>query len=118
MRFARDMKKIELLQEKKKELMKEKKYLNELLDLTESPVVTAYEKSKQLDSIRQVYLKLLKIKVGRNKNQEVIEIVLDDLTNVIIDGPVPSAALTSTLFTKGRTLANRHMATELYKNKN
>ena len=108
MRFARDMKKIELLQEKKKELMKEKKYLNELLDLTESPVVTAYEKSKQLDSI----------KVGRNNNQEVIEIVLDDLTNVIIDGPVPSAALTSTLFTKGRTLANRHMATELYKNKN
>ena len=46
MRFAREMKKIELLQEKKKELMKEKKYLNELLDLTESPVVTAYEKSK------------------------------------------------------------------------
>ena len=46
MRFAREMKKIELLQEKKKELTREKKYLNELLDLTESPVVTTYEKSK------------------------------------------------------------------------
>ena len=43
MRFAREMKKIELLQEKKKELMKEKKYLHDLLDLTESPAVTTYE---------------------------------------------------------------------------
>ena len=58
------------------------------------------------------------MKVGRNNNLEVIEIVLGDLTNVIIDGPVPSAALTSILFTKGRTLANRHVTTELHKNKN
>ena len=58
------------------------------------------------------------MKVGRNNNLEVIEIVLGDLTNIIIDGPVPSAALTSILFTKGRTLANRHVATELHKNKN
>ena len=41
MRFAREIKKIELLQEQvREELMKEKEYLQELLDLTELPVVT------------------------------------------------------------------------------
>ena len=40
--------KIELLQEQVKELMKEKEYLQELLNLTESPVVTTYDKGKLL----------------------------------------------------------------------
>ena len=110
--------KIELLQEQVKELMKEKEYLQELLDLTESPVVTTYEKGKYVDSIRQVYIKLLNMKVGRNNVKEVIETVLGDLTNVMIDGPLPSAALTSMLFTEGRTLANLHVATELQNNEN
>ena len=47
--------------------MKEKKYLQELLHLTESPVATTYEKGKSVNSIKQVYTKLLNIKVERNK---------------------------------------------------
>ena len=39
--------------------MKEKEYLEELLDLTETPVVATYEKGKYVDSIRQIYIKLL-----------------------------------------------------------
>ena len=110
--------KIKLLQEQVKELMKEKEYLQELLDFTESPVVTAYEKGKYADSITQKYIKLLNMKVRRNNVKEVIETVLGDLTNVIIDEPLPSAALTSMLFTEGRTLANLHVATELQNNEN
>ena len=44
--------------------MKEKEYLQELLDLTESPVVATYEKGKCVDSVRQIYIKLLNMKVG------------------------------------------------------
>ena len=97
--------------------MKEKKYLQELLDLTDSPVVTTYEKGKYVDSIRQVYMKL-NMKVGRNNIKKVIETVLCDLTNAMIDGPLPSAALTSMLFTEGRTLANLHVTTQLQNNEN
>ena len=70
--------KIEFLQEQVKEFMKEKGYLQELLDLIESPVVTTYEKGKYVDSIREEYIKLLNMKVGRNV-KEVIETVLGDL---------------------------------------
>ena len=73
-RFTRAMKK-QLLQEQVKELMKKKEYLQELLDLTGSLVVTQYEKGKYADSIRQVYIKLLNMKVGRNNVKEVIETV-------------------------------------------
>ena len=58
------------------------------------------------------------MKVGRNNVKEVIETVLGDLTNVMIDGPLPSAALTSILFTEGQTLANLQVATELQNNEN
>ena len=84
-----------------------------MLDLTESPVVTTYEKGKYVDSIRQVYIKLLNIKVGRNNVKEVIETLLGDLRHVMVDGPLPSAELTSMLFTEGQTIANLHVATEL-----
>ena len=113
--------KLELLEEQVKELMKEKEYLQELLDLTEPLVVTTYEKGKYIDSIRQVYIKLIKMKDGRKNVKEVAETVLvieTDLTNVIIDGALPSAALTSILFTEGRTLTNLHVATELQNNEN
>ena len=98
--------------------MKEKEYLQELLHLTESPVVTIYEKGKYADSIIPKYIKLLNMKVRRNNVKEVIKTVLGDLTNVIIDEPLPSAALTSMLFTEGWTLANLHVATELQNNEN
>ena len=81
--------------------MKEKEYLQELLHLTESPVVTIYEKGKYADSIIPKYIKLLNMKVRRNNVKEVIKTVLGGLTNVIIDEPLPSAALTSMLFTEG-----------------
>ena len=41
------------------------------------------------------------MKVRRNNVKEVIENVLGDLTSVIIDGTLPSAAFTSMLFTEG-----------------
>ena len=77
--------------------MKKKQYLQELLDLTESPVVTTYEKGNYVDSIRQVYIKLQNIKVGTNNIKKVIEALLGDLTIVTIYGPLPSAALTPML---------------------
>ena len=77
--------------------MKKKQYLQELLDLTESPVVTTYEKGNYVDSIRQVYIKLQNIKVGTNNVKEVKEALLGDLTNVTIYGPLLSAALTPML---------------------
>ena len=58
------------------------------------------------------------MKVGKNNVKEVIETVLGDLTNAMIDGTLPSAALTSMLFTEGQTLANLHVATELQNNEN
>ena len=82
-------------------------------NLTETPVVATYEKGKCVDSIRQIYIKLLNMKVGWNNVKEVMETVLGDLANVIIDGPLPSAALTSMFFTEVRTFANLHVATEL-----
>ena len=33
-------------------------------NLTETPVVATYEKGKCVDSIRQIYIKLLNMKVG------------------------------------------------------
>ena len=89
-----------------------------LLDLTESPVVTTNEKSKYVDFMRQVYIKLLNMKVRKNNVQEVIETVLGDLTNVIIDGPLSAAAITSMSFTEGWTLAHLYVGTELHENKN
>ena len=74
-----------------------KQYLQELLDLTESLVVTTYEKGNYVDSIRQVYIKLQIIKVGTNNVKEVIEALLGDLTNVTIYGPLSSAVLTPML---------------------
>ena len=68
-----------------------------MLDLTESLVVTTYEKGNYVDSIRQVYIKLQIIKVGTNNVKEVIEALLGDLTNVTIYGPLPSAVLTPML---------------------
>ena len=65
--------------------MKEKEYLQELLDLAESPVVATCEKRKYVDLIRQLYIILLNMKVGRNNVKEVIETVLGDLTNVMMD---------------------------------
>ena len=41
------------------------------------------------------------MKVRKNNVQEVIETVLGDLTNVIIDGPLSAAAITSMSFTEG-----------------
>lgn len=44
--------------------------------------------------MKQVYIRLLNMKIRIDNFQEVVETVLGDLTNVITDGPLPSAALT------------------------
>ena len=45
----------------------------------ESLVVTTCQKGKYVDSIRQVHIKLINMKVGRNNVKEIIETVLGDL---------------------------------------
>ena len=99
-------------------LERETKELENLLNFTESPIVTTFADGKYVDSIREVYIKLLSMNVGRGKVEEVIKTVLGGLTNVTIDGPLPSAALTSVLSAEARTLANIQAAKALAENPN
>ena len=80
--------------------------------------MTAFADGKYVDSIREVYMKLSSMNVGRGKVEEVIKTVLGGLTNVTIDGPLPSAALTSELSAEARTLANLQAAKALPENPN
>ena len=98
-------------------LQNEKKTLENVVNFLEQPVVKTFEGGRYVDSVREVYIKLLSMNVGRNKVEGVIKTVLNDLAGISVEGPFPSAALTSILSAEARTLANLQAAKELAKNK-
>lgn len=105
------------IEEEEEEIISLKKVFNfNLLNFMESPTVTTFSDGKYVDAIREVYIKLLSMNVGRGKVEEVIKTVLGGLTNVTINGPLPSAALTSVLSAEARTLANMQAAKALAEN--
>ncbi len=98
-------------------LENEKKTLENVVNFLEQPVVKTFEGGRYVDSVREVYIKLLSMNVGRNKVEGVIKTVLNDLAGISVEGPFPSAALTSILSAEARTLSNLQAAKELAKNK-
>ena len=101
-----------------KELTEEKEDLQTYLDICDSPVVSTFENGRYTDEIRELYINLLNMRVGRNNVGKIIETVLSSLTNVTLDGPLPSAATTSMLFIEAQTLANIQAGLALTKNIN
>ena len=55
-----------------KQLHKEKEDLQCLLDFSETPVVKTFENGKYVDSIRELYIKLFSLNVGRNNVKTVL----------------------------------------------
>ena len=109
---------IELLQEQLKELKLEKDGLQALLDISESDTVTTFESGRYVNGIREIYIKLLGMNVGRNNVRPVIESVLEQFTNIRLEGPLPSAATTGNLFTEAQILAKIQAAMAVAENEN
>ena len=95
---------IELLEEQLKELKLEKDGLQALLDISESDTVAPFESGRYFNGIREIYIKLLGMNVGPNNVRPVIESVLEQFTNISLEGPLPSAAATGNLFTEAQIL--------------
>ena len=109
---------IELLQEQLKELKLEKDGLQALLDISESDTVTTFESGRYVNGIREIYIKLLGMNVGQNNVRPVIESVLEQFTNIRLEGPLPSAATTGNLFTEAQILAKIQAAMAVAENEN
>ena len=109
---------IELLQEQLKELKLEKDGLQALLDISESDTVTTFESGRYVNGIREIYIKLLGMNVGRNNVRPVIESVLEQFTNIRLEGPLPPAAKTGNLFTEAQILAKIQAEMPVVENKN
>ena len=109
---------IELLQEQLKELKLEKDGFQALLDISESDRVTTFESGRYVNGIREIYIKLLGMNVGRNNVRPVIESVLEQFTNISSEGPLPSAATTGNLFTEAQILTKIQSAMAVAENEN
>ena len=109
---------IELLQEQLKELKLEKDGLQALLDISESDTVTTFENGKYVHGIREIYIKLLGMNVGQNNVRPVIDYVLEQFTNICLEGQLPSAATTENLFAEAQILAKIQAAMAIAENKN
>ena len=94
----------ELFPEQLKELNLEKDGLQALLEISESDTVTTFESGGYVNGIREIYIKLLGMNVGRNNVRSVIESVLEQITNIRLEGPLP-AATTGSLFAEAQILA-------------
>ena len=77
---------IELLQDQIKELKLAKDGLQALLDISESDMVTTFENGMYVNGIREIYIKLLAMNVGRNNVRPIIESVLEQFTNIRLAG--------------------------------
>ena len=109
---------IELLQEQLKELKLEKGGLQALLDISESDKVRTFENGRYVNGIREIYIKFLGMNIGRNNVGPVIESVLEQFTNIRLEGPLPSAATTGNLFAEAQILAKSQAAMAIAENKN
>ena len=107
---------IELLQEQLKELKMEKDGIHELLDISESDAVTI-ENETYVNGIREIFIQLLGMNVGRNNVGPVIKSVLEQFTNIHLEGLLPSAATTGNLFEEAQIVAKIQTAMAIAENK-
>ena len=56
--------------------------------------------------------------VGRNNVRPIIESILEQFTNLNLEGPLPSAATTGNLFAEAQILAKIQVAMTVAENKN
>ena len=91
------------LRKKLKTLEEENNECGNLIDFMESPTVSTFANGRYTDAIRETYIKLLSMNVGRNNVGPVIKTVLKDLAGITIEERLPSAALTSILSVEART---------------
>ena len=89
-----------------------------ILDISESDMVTTFENERQVNGIREVYIKLLGTNVGRNNVQPIIESVLEQFTNIRLAGPLPSPETTRNLFAEAVILSKIQAAAAIAENKN
>ena len=90
-----------------------------MLDISESDTVTTFENGRYVNGIREIYIKLLGMNVGRNNVRPVIGSVLEQFTNIRLEGLFPpSAATTGNLFSETQILAKIQAAIAIAENKN
>ena len=63
-----------------KELKLEKDGLQALSDISQFDLVTTFENGRYVSGIREIYIKLLSMNVGRNNVEPIIESVLEQFT--------------------------------------
>ena len=69
-------------------------YGSALLDISESDIVTTFQNRRYVNGIREIYIKLLSMNVGRNNVCSIIESVFEQFTNIRLAGLIPSPATT------------------------
>ena len=89
-----------------------------LLDISESDTVATFENGRYVNGIREIYIKLLGMNVGRNNVRLVIELVLEQFTNMQLERTLSSAATTGNLFADAQILAKIQAAMAIIENKN
>ena len=96
----------------------EKDGLQALLDISESDMVPTFENGRYVNGIREIYIKLLGMNVGRNNVRPIIESVLEQFSNIRLAGPLPSPATTGNLFAEAQILAKIQAAAAIVENEN
>ena len=120
-----DVEQIELVEqeltscyEKIQKLKLEKRELEDMINFMEGDrTVTTFHEGRYSDNVREVYMKLLNLNIGRNNVESVIRTVLQKLANLDI-GRLPSRALTSRLFVEAKCLADIQVASKMLEDQN
>ena len=96
------------------ELSQENKELQDMINFVNDTdkLVTTFHQGKYTDNVREVYMRLQSLNVGRRNIEKVIRTVLTKLAGVDIDR-LPSEALTSRLFCEAKILADIQAANAL-----
>ena len=103
--------KIKLLTSENRELQEMVQFLDEDCD------VVTFQEGKYTDNVREVYMKLLNMGVGRRNIQDVIRVILRKLAGVEIER-LPSESLTTRIFVEAKILSEIHVAKEIVEHKN
>ena len=101
-----------------KELKNERDELMDMVAfLEENRTVQTFHNGKYTDNVREVYMKLLNLNIGRKNIKDTICIVLKNLANLDVDR-LPSESLTSRLFIEAKCLAEIQTANMMIENSN
>ena len=100
-----------------KQLTSENRELQEMvLFLEENDEIVTFQEGKYTDNVREVYMKLLNLGVGRRNIQDAIRVVLRKLAGLEVER-LPSESLTSRMFVEAKILSEIQTAREIVKNK-